>query len=334
MSIMLVGEAWGKDEEEQHAPFVGASGRLLNGLLSQAGIRRADCYVTNVFNLRPKPTNDIKNLCGPRAQGIPNWPALSSGKYIRAEYAPEVKRLFDEIEREAPTLIVALGATPLWALSGITPKITQVRGSPFISPTANRKVLPTFHPAAAMRDYKIRPVIYADLCKAKAEAEFPEVRAPRREVWVHPSLQDITEFYNEFMASAPIISADIETRMDQITCIGFAPDPEHAIVVPFWDMEREDGNYWRSLDEELAVWTWVQKVCAKHKLLFQNGLFDMQWLWKVYGIPCPHADEDTMLLHHAMQPEMKKSLGFLASIYTQEPSWKFMRKSTKKEDAA
>jgi hypothetical protein len=42
-----------------------------------------------------------------------------------------------------------------------------------------------------------------------------------------------------------------------------------------------------------------------------------------------------MLLHHSLQPEMKKALGFLATIYTEEPSWKFMRKevdTTKTED--
>jgi hypothetical protein len=55
----------------------------------------------------------------------------------------------------------------------------------------------------------------------------------------------------------------------------------------------------------------------------------MTFCWKNYGIPTPAPAEDTMLLHHAMQPEMEKGLGFLASVYTDEASWKFMRKGAK-----
>jgi hypothetical protein len=55
----------------------------------------------------------------------------------------------------------------------------------------------------------------------------------------------------------------------------------------------------------------------------------MTFLWKVYGIPAPKACDDTMLAHHAMQPEMEKGLGFLASLYTDEASWKSMGKGLK-----
>src|SRR5688500_2695511 len=95
--ICLVGEAWGREEEEAGEPFVGASGKILNGMLAQVGIARSECLVTNVFNLRPKPTNDVKNLCGGKADGIPGYPALQQGKYVRAEYGPELDRLFQQI---------------------------------------------------------------------------------------------------------------------------------------------------------------------------------------------------------------------------------------------
>jgi hypothetical protein len=51
----------------------------------------------------------------------------------------------------------------------------------------------------------------------------------------------------------------------------------------------------------------------------------MQWLWRA-GCPVRNARDDTMLLHHALYPEMPKSLGFLGSIYTEEASWKLLRK--------
>ncbi len=52
-----------------------------------------------------------------------------------------------------------------------------------------------------------------------------------------------------------------------------------------------------------------------------------------YGIAVPVTD-DTMLLHHALQPEMEKGLSFLGTIYTSEASWKMMRKkdTVKRED--
>ena len=69
----------------------------------------------------------------------------------------------------------------------------------------------------------------------------------------------------------------------------------------------------------------------------QNFSYDVQYLWRL-GIPVPNWGDDTMIIHHAMQPEMEKGLGFLASIYTDELAWKFMHKkkatdrSGKKED--
>ena len=70
------------------------------------------------------------------------------------------------------------------------------------------------------------------------------------------------------------------------------------------------------------------------RIVGQNFLFDIHFLWRTVGITVPNATDDTMLLHHALQPEMEKGLGFLGSIYTREPSWKVMRKTgtTKRED--
>src|SRR3546814_21047250 len=71
------------------------SSDLLNQCLAQAGVHRSDCYVTNVFNLRPA-RNDVESLCGPKAEGISWMPELRRGKYIRGEYEKELIRLFQE----------------------------------------------------------------------------------------------------------------------------------------------------------------------------------------------------------------------------------------------
>lgn len=348
--IMLVGEAWGEEEEKEGQPFVGASGKLLNRMLSEVGIARSECYVTNVFNLRPQPKNDVEYLAGGKATALPGYPAIKSGKYIRAEYAPELDRLYREIAAEQPTLIIALGASAAWALLA-TSGIKKIRGAPatLSGPALTAvgrpvKVLPTYHPAAIMREWSLRVITVSDLHKAKAEAQFPELRRPSRRIWIEPTIADLADFEHRFIAPAAALSVDIETAGDQITCVGFAPSPDLGIVVPFVDPMQRDGNYWRSLVEEVRAWSYVRDWCAstvrntrlgpKKKGIGQNHLYDMNRLWRTVGIELS-ADEDTMLMHHSLQPEMEKGLGFLASAYTNELPWKFMRakhETLKKED--
>src|SRR5690606_18082006 len=127
------------------------------------------------------------------------------------------------------------------------------------------KVLPTYHPAAMMRDMSLRPVLLADLDKARREQEFPDIRRPQREIWVEPNLADLDLFEQEHINPSPFLSIDIETKGRQITCIGFAPTKSVALVVPFYDPSRADGNYWRTFTDELAAWRWVRRICALRK---------------------------------------------------------------------
>lgn len=332
--IALVGEAWGEHEEAAQRPFVGPAGRLLDHLLTAADIRRSECFITNVFNLRPQPTNDVKNLCGPKADGIPGFPALQAGKYVLAQYAPHLERLYAELSDVNPYVTVAFGATASWALCR-TSGIRAIRGAPLLG-QGGRKVLPTYHPAAALRDYSLCPIIIADLLKARREAGFSEIRRPQREIWTAPTLGDLDLFEAQHLQGARRIACDIETKGDQITCIGFAPSPQVALVVPFFQQGAADHSYWPNAIAEAAAWAWVRRVLMDpaYQFVFQNGLYDMHFLWRRYGIPVPGAAEDTMLLHHALQPEMEKGLGFLGTLYTDEAAWKFLRHidTIKRED--
>lgn len=336
--IMLIGEAYGEEEEKVNLPFIGSSGWMLKNLLSQVGIKYDECFTTNVFNLRPKPSNDIGNLCGPKSSAIPGTTALTKGKYARAEFAPELTRLYKEIEREQPNVIIALGATAAWATLGSS-GIRAIRGAPAGSlfPNQSRvfKVLPTYHPAAVSRDYTLRPIVLADLDKARRQSGSPDLVRPERFIWVEPTLDDLVLYEQEHIIGAKRLSIDIETSGDQITCIGFAPSPTSALVIPIIDRTKSGNNYWPTLRDEMIAWSFVRRWCAEYPCVFQNGLYDMHFLWRRYGIPCPKAEHDTMLLHHAQQPEMEKGLGFLGTIYTEEASWKFMRKeneTVKRED--
>jgi DNA polymerase I-like protein with 3'-5' exonuclease and polymerase domains len=157
-------------------------------------------------------------------------------------------------------------------------------------------------------------VTVLDLAKARRESEFPEIRRPERTVYIEPDLQDIEWFFFEHLKSAPMIAIDIETRGTQITCIGFAPSASIAITIPFVDDRKPGHSYWETAELEAKAWEWVRKFCAlPAKKLFQNGLYDLNFIWN-YGIKVNNAGEDTMLLHHAFQPESEKGLGFLGSL--------------------
>lgn len=332
-NIMLVGEAWGEKEAEVQRPFVGASGWLLNQMLSHAGLARDDCYCSNVFNLRPRPSNDVKNLCGLRAEGIPGLPELTKGKYVLKQYSGELDRLFQEIRDVNPNVIVALGATAAWALLRST-GIKSIRGAvapthPAVSDLLGRayKVLPTYHPSMVLRDYSQRPVVTADLGKAARESAFPDLRRPERFIWTTPTLEDLAEYERQYILPAERLSVDIETVGTQITCIGFAPNPHSALVIPLF--RGHNQSYWSTLDEERAALGYVRRWLKLKPCVFQNGLYDMSVLWRYYGLALGHPTEDTMLMHHAWQPELEKGLGFLGTLYTDEVSWKHMRKGLK-----
>jgi DNA polymerase len=325
IKIAIVGEAYGAEEERQQTPFVGMSGYQLNQLLKDAGIDRSTCHVTNVFNLRPE-KNDIETLCGSKAEGIPGRGPIRAGKYILAKHAPELVRLESELKSVNPNLVLALGATAAWATLGTT-GIRKIRGT--ISQGVHElKILPTYHPAAIMRQWELRPVTVLDFMKAKRQSEFPEIRRPNRQIWIEPTIRDLTLFEENYLRSASKISVDIETVQDIITCIGFAPNKSVCLVVPFTRFGAPGNVYWSESDEFLA-WKWVRKICeSSAKKVFQNGLYDTHFLWRRYGIPVRNWQDDTMLLHHALQPESPKGLDFLGSVYTDEPAWKLMRKKT------
>lgn len=323
--IAIVGEAWGEAEERERVPFVGPAGWCLNGLLKDAGINRYECFLTNVFNLRPKPTNKIDNLCATRKEVRHALTPLSSGKYIRDEYLGELDRLYKELTEVDPNVIICAGGTAAWALLR-DGRISKLRGAVAPSPVlVGKKCLPTFHPSYILQGgYASRHVTILDLQKARRESEYPEIRRPKRTIYTEPIFGDLDWFYETHIVPAKRMAVDIETRGERITCIGFATSPTVAMVVPFEDLRKPRGNYWGSVEFEVMAWKWVRKVLdmAVPSKIFQNGLFDMSRLWKGYGIPVRNAEHDTMLLHHALMPESPKALDYLGSIYTDEAAWK------------
>lgn len=333
--ITIIGEAYGEAEDKAKRPFVGASGQELSRMLHEAGIDRGDCYLTNVFNIRP-PGNKIEAFTGPKASAIPGFPALIKGKHVRKEFENELYRLGDEVLSADSNLVICLGNTPLWAMAGQT-GISKLRGTTLVSThtVSGYKLLPTYHPAAVLRQWELRPTTIVDLMKASREALYPEIRRPKREIWIEPSVSDIERFYHDHIIGCRVLGVDIETSGNQITCIGFSPGATLSIVIPIVDSRRPGRCYWSNEDDERRCWGLIRTILGDRGIrkVFQNGVYDIAFLWRSMKIKVYGAVEDTMLLHHALHPEALKGLGYLGSVYTDEGSWKHMRKtSTIKRD--
>lgn len=340
--VMIIGEAPGKDEDIFGKPFWGSSGAELRRMLLQAGFKGGlnsrgypddsnQYYLTNVFMDRP-PNNDLDALCGKRADVAKSYPlpALSQGKYILEKHLHELDRLRQEIIEVAPRLILAVGNTPCWALLQRT-GVGKLRGAlyPCELGGLNVPVLPTYHPAAVLRDWSLRVIAVQDFIRARRYLDegFQQIK---RRLILEPDIDEVESFCRGLLDDPPgLLSFDIETFAGTITCIGFAPSISSAITIPFYDPSKPDRNYWPTLELELRARAAVRSVLESPiPKLGQNGLYDIQYCWREMFRVQNYA-EDTMIRHHSLYPELPKGLGFMATIYTDEAPWKVLRDRNK-----
>jgi uracil-DNA glycosylase len=329
----VLGEAMPDVEPELHAEIRAsfrydlAWVRRRHEWLEAAGVGK-----TNVLAFQP-PQNKLDFVGLPKGEPgamthLPPFRRSPSMLYLDSRYAPELDRLRVEIEETRPNLIVCLGNMACWAVLQAT-NISSIRGTIAHGAGAYRafKCLPTYHPAAIFRMWSWRPILVADLMKAHLEGQFPQVVRPQRSVLVNPTLGEIETIVRKLEAAPPdLLSADIETGAGQIKCISFAWSISESLCIPFVDLRQRTGCYWPTLEDELLAWSYVRRLlalpCAK---LGQNFIYDLQYITRM-GILPAQCTEDTMLLHHSLYPELQKGLGFLASIYSNEASWKLMNR--------
>jgi len=236
-----------------------------------------------------------------------------------------------------PNLIVALGATALWAL-GLSTSIGKFRGSVIESKFG--KVLPVYHPAAILRNWSNRVVTVLDLHKASRECKFPEIRTTTRYIWTEPAIADLYRWWEEHGKKSKLLAVDIETlRKAQISEVGFAASPTQALHIPFI-LEEKIGqhktyrSYWPDIATEAKAWQFVRHVLESPVAkIGQNVIqYDTYWMLKELSIRILNITEDTMTKAHCWQPELDKNLGFLGSVFLDERSWKFIRRNVAKEN--
>ncbi len=158
-NLYFLGEAPGYFEDKQGRPFVGLAGQLLDKLIESIGLSRKDVYISNVVRFRPPANRD------PQPEEL-------------AAFAPYVD---EEIKIIEPKVIVTLGR---FSMNKFLPdsRISAIHGKKFAVVWSGRKVriLPMYHPAAALRNGAIMTVLKSDFAKIKEalnSEEEPEIKA-------------------------------------------------------------------------------------------------------------------------------------------------------------
>ena len=149
--LMFVGEAPGANEDREGRPFVGRAGKLLDELLREIGLVRADTFIANVLKCRPPGNRD------PRPEEI-------------EECSPHLLRQIELIE---PRIVCTLGNFATKLLSASPQGITKVHGRPQTVTLGSHPVqlYPIFHPAAALRTEAMREGLREDFLRLPALIE-------------------------------------------------------------------------------------------------------------------------------------------------------------------
>src|SRR3954468_2870917 len=135
--LVFIGEAPGKNEDEQGLPFVGAAGRFLEEMLALIGLKRSDIYITNIVKYRPPDNRDP--YPDEKAAFLP---------YLRSQ-----------LEVIKPKLVVTLGRHSMDSLlPGL--QISKVHGQP--KRYSGQVYMPLFHPAAALYNGSMRQTLLED----------------------------------------------------------------------------------------------------------------------------------------------------------------------------
>lgn len=256
--IMIVGEAPGEDEELHGKPFVGASGKLLDTLLREAGIRRDECYVTNVCKYRPPGNKIEKWITDKKKVAAENdWPEMC-GRFYSSEIEEGMDELKDEIYQVQPQVIIGLGNVALWALTGEW-GITDWRGSEMIASIKGEDYhfVPTLHPAAVLRSWPTRAFVAHDLKMRVARRLQNGFVTPEWDFNWTPTLRDALNFIANL--DGPV-AVDVETSRGQIVCVGLATSATRAMCIPF--ISEGYGAYWSQEHRNLLLFALKEKLTS------------------------------------------------------------------------
>jgi DNA polymerase len=141
--VVVIGESPGLPDADSEKPFMGPVGQLLEKILGAIGLKREECYLTNVVKF------------------------ISTGDEITPEILSfSTPFLHRELAVVHPKVIISLGNTPTKALLNTKKSITQIRGEFY--DYYDMKLIPTFNPAYLLRDPSKKREVWEDMKKVRA----------------------------------------------------------------------------------------------------------------------------------------------------------------------
>lgn len=311
--LMIIGEAPGKYEDEQGIPFVGPTGKMLDEYLFKAGIRRSDCYITNVIKYRP-PLNDLKKL-----------------HLIGVDIGQSMQELWDnEINKLHPNCILAVGDLALQAVCDCS-GILNYRGSILTARDGKTKVVATIHPAALFShggedskgglSWTYTKLIQSDIIRAAEESLTSTIILPDRTLTVAHNSLDVHRFFREY-EKLDKAAVDIESINCVPVCVGFAFNRHHAISIPL--LRNIGTNRLTDMgDAELdECWREIDKQLRRCKIIGHNYMYD-DYKLSLIGFDTPNVYSDTLIKTRVIFPELPdKRLCVVSSLWTREPYYK------------
>lgn len=341
--ILLVGEGPGSEEDKTGIPFIGPAGQLLRERLQEAGIDPEKCFFANLCQHQP-PGNKLERFF--LSGGVPNEIVLEG-----------LVALEQDIKRVRPNVIVALGAFPLWALTGKGRWVDEhkddkhirgyvgiqdYRGSILEGRGAAEgfKVVATYHPSYILREGAADGGTFnCDLDRVKAESAFPEVRWPEKEIIVaYKEPVRLLNYHDLLRGANPVWGPHPESRQDIRERLLATPDVPTTLDIEgigskLWCIGLANNRHSATVlpIESLGDMVYARSIVEETQSFnAQHAMFDGSILEWHHGMRImPRVVFDTMLAQHAANIELPKGLDYLISIYTRQPYHKGMVNWTK-----
>lgn len=272
--LALVGEAPGTHEVRNKIPFTGPTGKLIRMVLTAVGMDPDQAYWTNAA------------LCRPPGNKTPPIEALSACH----------DRLVDELAVQKPQKMLIMGASALTSLMG-----AQVQQSIFKWYGKGMWIngvysVPTFHPAAVLREADLFRDMVEDLQKL-LDNDGP-MQQPEVEVWIPLDVREFRRMAKKLSGST-VLSCDTETTgfdflRDKLisTAFGTLYDDLHGVSLVVGSTLAEDPEV------KQGMWDLMH---GDSVTVFHNAKFDLEFLGQYFGKHVrPSKLSDTMVMHYLL----------------------------------
>jgi len=301
LRLILVGEAPGAEEVERGRPFIGRSGTYLRSILSSIGVASSQVLVTNVVKCRPldnrDPTAAECALCGQFLE----WElGQLGGRYP----------------------IVALGKVAANFLLDNRSAIGRLRGVRF--DTEYGPIIPTYHPAAALRNPNLAREIHDDIVLALKSFSENKLPVPKT-ILGRPALQALKSYLCDTNRATLVL--DIETHGGYGKG-GLSPlrDDSRITVLGCKIPKGNTTYHFMSMKDMQACGRLIGSAAKKVQIVGHNLKFDLRWLL-AFGILKPKEVMDmtywdTMVNYALLDEEISsKGLKRLCVGIFNVPSW-------------